>query len=195
MSYKRAFLLIAVLWVAGCAHLPMAASPNGVLSPAEHVTLGNTYLLQKDKVLAAQQYKAALQVNKAYVPALVALGNMAFEDNDLKTARSYFERAQKASPKDPAVVNNLAMVCLAQGKDLKGLTVMVEDALEKAGPAAPYLWDTLANIAIQEGRYEDAKNALNKAAETAPSQDPAFQTHLQESREKLASAAKPTLPQ
>jgi len=42
---------------------------------------------------------------------------------------------------------------------------------------------------MRQGRYDDAKHALEKAAETAPAQDPAFQKHLQESREKLASTS------
>ena len=182
-------LVILTGFFSGCSHLPIAASPNDVLSPAEHVTLGESYLKQNDKRLAKRQFEAALQADRSYVPALVALGNLSFEEKDYKRARRYFERAQKISPKDPAVVNNVAMVYLAEGKNLKGIDVMVEDALDGAGPTTPYLWDTLANIAIRQKRWDDAKNAIEKAAETAPAQDPAFQTQLQETRQKLASAA------
>jgi Tfp pilus assembly protein PilF len=191
---KRRPLLCALIigaWaVSGCAHIPRSVPPNEALSPGEHMTLGNTYLAQGEKNLAAIQYQIALRQDRAYVPALVALGNMAFDDQRWETARTYFEKAHKAAPKDAAVINNLAMVYLAEGKDLKGIDIMVEDALEGAGPVTPYLWDTLANIAIREGRYADAENALKHAAEAAPPQDPEFQKHLQESRDKLASAIK-----
>jgi Tfp pilus assembly protein PilF len=186
MNY-RWVLGYGLLIACGCSHAPMAATPNNLLSPAEHVTLANTYLMQNDQTLAVRQYECALQVDSHYVPALVALGNIAFENNDLKKAERYFERALKLSPKDAAVLNNVAMVRLAEGKELKGIDIRLEDAVPNAGSAAPYLWDTLARIAMIEGRYMDARDALEKAAETAPAQDPAFQKHLAESRQELVS--------
>lgn len=187
----KIILLAGLCMFGGCVHLPTPAPPNNLLSAEEHMTLGNTYLSQQKKDLAVHQYEAALQSQKNYLPALVALGNIAFGEKDLKKAHSYFERAQKIAPKDPTVVNNLATVCLAEGQDLKGIDIMVEDALEGAGPTTPYLWDTLANIAIQERRFEDAKKALKKAAETAPPDEPAFQKRLKESQERLAAASNP----
>ena len=192
MKNSLGWILAGAVLVSACSHVPIGIPVDqaGAITPAEHITLANAYLAQGDQKGAIRQYEDALREDKKYVPALVALGNLEFEAKNFPKARAYFERAHKAAPKDAAVVNNLAMVYLAEGKDLKGIDIMVEDALEGAGPVAPYLWDTLANIAIQQGRYADADNALKKAAETAPPQDADFQKNLQASRDKLASAVK-----
>jgi Flp pilus assembly protein TadD len=114
----------------------------------------------------------------------VAEGNAAYESRNLKKAEVSYRKALKKNPKSAAAINNLAMVYLAKGELPEDIAVRLEDALEKAGDLQPYLFDTLANLAVREGRYTDAEYALQRAAEKAP-KDPLFLKQLEESRAKL----------
>jgi tetratricopeptide (TPR) repeat protein len=117
------------------------------LTPTESLALGQTYEAQGLKRDAAQQYRAALLTDKRYVPALVALGNLSYEEKDYRTAEKYFRRAQRADPNHPGANNNLAMTYLAQGKKLKEAEKLAQKAA--ADPAMrPYAEDTLTQIRI-----------------------------------------------
>ncbi len=192
MTKNFLFALAAGGWIlTGCSsHMALLTQNKTLLSPAEYVTLGHVYETQGDKPLAAKQYEAALNQDKKYVPALVALGNIAFEEEEFKKARKYFQRAHKVDAKDPAVLNNLAMAYLAEDKYVNGLDEKVKGALKTEGPATPYLWDTLAQIAIIQGRYTEAEMAIARASETAPASDPTFIQRLQSTRDQLADASR-----
>src|SRR4029077_3557128 len=96
---------------------------------------------------AIQQYQSALDQDRRHVPALMVLGNLAYEDHDWKKARTYFRRALKAAPGSPGIMNNLAMVDVAEGKHLDRAQRLIDQALPTAGPLTPYLLDTQAQIA------------------------------------------------
>jgi Tfp pilus assembly protein PilF len=179
---------MSVFVLAGCANLPRRlAFDRDPLSPGEHISLGEAYVSHGEEPLAVQQYKAALRLDRHYVPALMALGNIAFDHHDMKQARSYYKLAWKAVPNDAAAANNLAMVDLAEGR-LSEARKRIEKALPGAGPVASYLWDTLANIERREGRWAEAKQSLDRARASGPAQDPDFSKHLQESQDALAQA-------
>ena len=139
-------LVVAMILAFGsftaCVTLPRSAAVRDPLSAEEHIALGNAYLGQAQRQPAQEQYKMALAQNKRYMPALVALGNMAFEEQDWKTARDYFKRALKAAPTNAGVINNLAMVDLAEGKNLEEAIKSIDAALPDAGSLTPYLQDT-----------------------------------------------------
>jgi Flp pilus assembly protein TadD len=180
-------ILMAVISLAvctGCTTLRVMAPSADTLSPAEHIALGKAYLSKGDKKLAARQFQAATDRDSKNLTAWLALGNIAFEDGNYPDAEAYFQKAVDASPRNPAAVNNLAMTYLATGKELKNIDVMVETALEAAGPMTPYLLDTLVRIDLREGRFADARYVLDKASKTAPN-DAEFRKHLDESRQKL----------
>jgi tetratricopeptide (TPR) repeat protein len=191
-AFMRGIQIAAFLFgawtITGCAHVPqrIAQLPDP-LSAAEHVMLGDAYQRQGEKSAALQQYQLALDEDRRQVRALLALGNAAFDSGDWPEARAYFRLAQKASPDNPGVMNNLAMVDLAEGKPLTVARQKLEQALPTAGPATPYILDTLAAIALREGRYADAQYALVLAQDAAPSDDPDFANHLKASRDKLVN--------
>jgi uncharacterized protein HemY len=192
MTRIRNFFFLTGVWgLTACASLPRIADSRDPLSPAEHISLGDAYLLHGERTPAIQQYQSALNQDGRQVAALMALGNLAFDDHDWEKARVYFYRAHKADLKNAGASNNLAMVDLAEGKRMDRDRHMLEEALPTAGPAAPYLLDTLATIALRENRYADAKLALDHAQAAAPKNDLEFSKHLQESRDKLAQAMRP----
>jgi len=180
------FILLLMAVLSACASLPRPGLTSDSLSPAEHVTLGDSYLSHGEKSAAIQQYQMAIAKDRHDVPALIALGNMSFEDHDLKNARTYFKRACQAAPQDAGAINNLAMVDLKEGKHLDRARRRIEQALLNAGSLAPYLLDTLANIEMEQGHYPDAKLSLEKAEAAAPEDDLEFMKVIHESREKLA---------
>jgi len=191
MTRTRSVILLFTVWtLSACANLPLSVTSRDPLSAAEHVTLGDSYLTHDEKAAAIRQYQAALDEDGRHVPALMALGNLAFEDHDWKSARNYFRRASKAAPANAGAVNNLAMVDVAEKKHLERAKRLIDQAFPTAGPMAPYLLDTQANIAILQGRYTDAKLALDQAQATSPSNDPDFPKRLQESRDKLTEAVR-----
>lgn len=180
---KASVAFLFPLWIlSACANLPRPLVMKDPLSAQEHQTLGDSYFAQGEKDLATQQYQAALQEDRHFKPALIALGNRAYETRDWSKAESYFKRALKVSaPHDAAASNNLTMVYLAEGKHLDRAKQLIADALPGAGPLAPYLWDTSARLDIQSGDYAAAQLALGKARAAAPPNDPDFQKHLDES--------------
>jgi uncharacterized protein HemY len=172
----------------GCATTKRLAFQQSPLSPAEHVTLGDTYRDQNQEDLAARQYQAALRQDRKSVPALMNLGNMAYDQQKWKDARSYFQRALKVKPGDAAALNNLAMVNLAEGKSLEKSAGQLEKALPHAGTVRPYLLDTLGQIALHRQEWEKAEDYFARARGEAPAGDPNFLKKLEVSIEKLAQA-------
>jgi tetratricopeptide (TPR) repeat protein len=57
---------------------------------------------------ATAQFTAALKVSAAYVPALVNLGNLAFLDDDAKSALGWYEKALSAEPNRATVLLGIA---------------------------------------------------------------------------------------
>lgn len=178
-----AFIAASVLM--GCSTLPLVFTSKDPLSPAEHMTLGDSYLAKGEKEAAIEQYQAALNQDAHQQTALMSLGNIAFESQDWKKAETYFMRAHKIAPTDSAALNNLAMTDAAEGKHLGRARAMLTQAIPSAGAAAPYLWDTLARVEIAMHHDNEAQKALDKASASAPKNNPEFLQHLQETRRKL----------
>jgi tetratricopeptide (TPR) repeat protein len=128
-----------------CSHLQLALHPDG-LTAEEHVTLGQSYAAKGENDLALREYQVAYDQNPHFYPALMALGETAYERKQWSKARSYFKKALKAIPDDPGAINNLAMVDLAEGKHLARARKNLEHALPTSGALKPYLEDTLASI-------------------------------------------------
>ncbi len=170
----------------GCAHGPKAGKEAG-MTPPEHMSVADTYLMLGDQTLAIKQYEAAIRQDKNYVPALVALGNHAYKEKDFKLAREYFKRAHKAAPQEAVIISNMAMAYLADGEDAQELESILKAALPNAGVIAPYIWDTLANIWMKQERFKDAELAIERAARDAPMADASFQENLELTQEKFAS--------
>jgi type IV pilus assembly protein PilF len=182
--------LIGLWGLSGCTATHSSLFERDVLTPAEHLALGNVYLFKNETVLAIRQYQAALAEDKHFVPAFMALGNVAFENHDCGKARSYFEKALDQDPANANVMNNLAMVYLAEGKHLDRAEALVDQALVSSNPLKPYLLETRAAIDLKEGHYLDAQQAFQQAAAMAPRDKPDMTQHLQESCLKPTTTAK-----
>ncbi|OGR85008.1 MAG: hypothetical protein A2901_06080 [Elusimicrobia bacterium RIFCSPLOWO2_01_FULL_54_10] len=141
-------LLAAGLALSGCASLPRTAFFTDPLSPGEHVQLAGAYEANGQTALAKKQYESALRSNKKHVPALIGLGNIAFNREDWKKAKRYYRRAVKIDPGNAGAANNLAMTHLKQNKRLDEAQKLIEDRLEASGELKPYLLDTLEQVIL-----------------------------------------------
>src|SRR5262245_15207810 len=74
--------VLAASSLIGCGTIRRSALMKDVLTAQEHQMLGDAYLAKGDKILAAQQYQASLKRDKSFAPALLALGNLSYEDKD-----------------------------------------------------------------------------------------------------------------
>jgi len=183
--HRGIFLMMTVTVLQGCSALPQLVRHSDPLSAEEHVRLGASYEAQGLNGAAVEQYKAALHLQKNNIPALVAWGNLAFEQGDLKNAEACYHRILRLNPNHAGANNNLAMVYLATGKQLDKAEQCAQRALKQGGPLKPYVLDTLATIYIREGRISEAQKALDEAVAAAPEDNKPLRDQLARTREKL----------
>lgn len=160
------------------------------LSADEHMRLGSSYEDQALSAAAAKEYAAALRREKNYLPALMALGNVAFQNGDMIEAEIYYRKVLKLVPGHAGANNNLAMVLLVRGSRLETAETLVKTALKQAGPFRPYVLDTLANVYMKQGRYSEARAALDEAESVCAPADALLRDHLVQSRRQLSIYSK-----
>lgn len=174
-------LAVAVLCASACGTLP----GRDALTVDQHMRLGASYEEQGLRTEAKREYEAALRSDKEFVPAYVALGNLAFEDGALVEAEHFYRRVLEREAEHPGANNNLAVVYLTRGADLDAAERHARRALAGAGALRPYVLDTLAHIYMKQNRYLDAKAALDDADVAAPSQNGFLRQRLAQSRRRL----------
>ncbi len=179
--WAAAALLTAL--ACGCAHVPFGY--HDPLTADEHMKLGASYEDKGLRSAAAKEYGAALRKEKNYVPALIALGNLDFEQGDLVEAEIYYRKALAKDPDHPSANNNLAVVYLTRGSRLDSAEQLARRALKRAGPLRPYVLDTLAHVYMREGKYPQAKDALDEAEAQAPVDNLFLRQRLLQSRRNL----------
>lgn len=170
-----------------CSDLPGILILHDPLTPEEHVTLALTYEIEGRSDLAVQEYEGALRQKQGYVPALIGLGNLAFERGAVNEAEAHYRRALTTDPEDPGANNNLAMLYLTQRKKLDEAERLASLALAQGGPLQPYVLDTMAHIYAVQGKHREAQMALNKAEVLAPSYDRALHQRLAQLQQELAA--------
>ncbi len=177
------FLLMTVL--PACSTFPQLVRHSDPLTPEQHLQLGAAYETQGLKENAGQQYASALHGDKKNIPALIAIGNLAFERGELKKAEACYRRVLRLDPNHAGANNNLAMVFLSRGKDLDKAERHAQMALKQEGPLRPYVLDTLASIYIQQDRRSEAWKILDEADAAAPSDNQVLRDQIAKTRERL----------
>ncbi len=180
--------LAAAASLAACAHAPRVFGMRDPLTAHEHAQLGAAYEAQGRGAEAAHQYRLAVLSDPRHAEAWLALGNRAFEDGDLKTARRAFLRVRALAPGHPGAGNNLAMTYLALEKKLDLAEALAKDALARGGPLQPYVYDTLARIYFRQGRYREALEALDAGQEALADDDAPVREALLQTRAALEAA-------
>ncbi len=121
--------------------------------------LGDLALRRKDLVTAQQQYEAVLKIQPEQP---LALNNIAWLLLEQKKpgALAYAERAVKAAPDRPALLDTLAMIHSAEGRGDKAVALQ-KRALQLL-PDDPMLRLNLARFLLQTGEKREAKAELDR---------------------------------
>ena len=98
----------------------------------------------------------------------------------------YDERVLRVEQAHAAANNNLALVYVERGGDLKKAERLVRRALAAGGPSTPYALDTLAAIYARQGRAAEAARALEEAEALVPPADEALRNRLAQARKGLS---------
>jgi tetratricopeptide (TPR) repeat protein len=175
--------------LSACSAFPRLVVLHDPLTPQEHVTLGESYQGQGQTDLAVREFQAALRQQSDYVPALVAMGNVAFEAGTLEDAEQSYRQALAALPNHAAANNNLAMVYLSRGDRLDEAERLAKNALAQGGALQPYALDTLARIYMRQQRYQDAALALRQAVAAVPEENTILRERLAQSQRELSDAS------
>jgi Tfp pilus assembly protein PilF len=173
-----------ILSLPGCATWRQAvALHQDPLSADEHLQLAKSYEAQGLKAAAKREIQAALKSDSKHVPALLAAGNVAYEEGDLKEAERYFKRALKRDRINAGTQNNLAMVYVAKG-DLKKAERLATQAAEN-DRMRPYAEETLAQIEEKRGRFDEADHHWNTALAAVPPTQTALRQAIESSRSQF----------
>ena len=133
--------LIACAALAGCAHLVLLHDPLGA---ADHNDLGVAYESRGELDHAAEQYRAALRIDRRFSRARVNLGNVEAARGRWRRAERCYRAALADSAGDPDAMNNLAVALLKQGRRSAEARALAERAVGIGGPRDSIYRATLA---------------------------------------------------
>ena len=135
--------------------------------------LGVNYMLSSDtlkiKVLAWKLEQSADNWQLKDAPMLTKMGDLLYFQDQKTEAELWYRRALEMNPEEPHTLNNLAWLLTEKhNNDKKRLRESLELA-QKASilKQAAFIWDTLAEAYLINGKYEAAANAARQALKLA----------------------------
>ncbi len=137
-----------------------------------HNNLG-TLLFRTGRVDEAMaQYQKALAIEPDSADAHYGLGNVFHQKRSTAEAIAEYQKALQIKPVNPEVQNNLAwLLATSSETSLRNGVKAVElarQANELTGGASPIVLHTLAAAFAEVGRFNDARQSVQKAIELAP---------------------------
>ena len=154
--------------------------------------LGANYMLSSDtlkiKVLAWKLEQSADIWQLKDAPMLTKMGDLLYFQDQKSEAELWYRRALEMNPEEPHTLNNLAWLLTEKhNNDKKRLRESIELA-QKATTLkqAAFIWDTLAEAYLINGKYEAAADAARQALKLAKAKVGLTRdTNLDYYREKL----------
>ena len=135
--------------------------------------LGVNYMLSSDtlkiKVLAWKLEQSADIWQLKDAPMLTKMGDLLYFQDQKTEAELWYRRALEINPEEPHTLNNLAWLLTEKhNNDKKRLRESIELA-QKASilKQAAFIWDTLAEAYLINGKYEAAADAARQALKLA----------------------------
>ncbi len=135
--------------------------------------LGVNYMLSSDtlkiKVLAWKLEQSADNWQLKDAPMLTKMGDLLYFQDQKTEAELWYRRALEMNPEEPHTLNNLAWLLTEKhNNDKKRLRESIELA-QKASilKQAAFIWDTLAEAYLINGKYEAAADAARQALKLA----------------------------
>ncbi|MBI3860376.1 MAG: tetratricopeptide repeat protein [Planctomycetia bacterium] len=132
---------------------------------------------QPSRGAAAEKFATDIGASQpGNVPLLLELGVLRLMQGRAPDALKLFESAQKRSPANPAVLNNLALAQLESPDRRHEALATIDKALAFA-PQSAELLDSKALILIGAGRYQEAREILDQLCRTQ-TRNPRLRLHL-----------------
>ena len=135
--------------------------------------LGVNYMLSSDtlkiKVLAWKLEQSVDNWQLKDAPMLTKMGDLLYFQDQKTEAELWYRRALEMNPEEPHTLNNLAWLLTEKhNNDKKRLRESIELA-QKASTLkqAAFIWDTLAEAYLINGKYEAAADAARQALKLA----------------------------
>ena len=135
--------------------------------------LGVNYMLSSDtlkiKVLAWKLEQSVDNWQLKDAPMLTKMGDLLYFQDQKTEAELWYRRALEINPEEPHTLNNLAWLLTEKhNNDKKRLRESIELA-QKASilKQAAFIWDTLAEAYLINGKYEAAADAARQALKLA----------------------------
>src|SRR5262249_4159535 len=94
LFYKKILLAVLLLELAACSSIRRYVQTDP-LTPQEHVALAESYQSQGMTSLSSRELQTALRQKRDYIPALIGLGDLAFEEGKYPYAEDCFRRVLK----------------------------------------------------------------------------------------------------
>ncbi|HTP03999.1 MAG TPA: tetratricopeptide repeat protein [Nitrospirota bacterium] len=176
--------LSAILFIQGCS-LPKIIILHDPLSPEEHNNLGRIYESQQQFEQAMEQYHAALEKDRNFVPSLLLLGDLSYRLKKYAEAESAYKKAIKLQPENGDIYNNLCWVYIDQEINMEMATDLVQKAISLTPEHRSYYLDTLGVILLKSGKPVESIAALKQAVDLIPKDAPEY---LSEAYAHLAEA-------
>lgn len=132
---------------------------------------GEMSLVQKDPKAAEASFKKALDAQRAYVPAHMALINLRLADGDVAGAKTQLEQMRAAAPNHPVTTFAHAQVLFRSG-ELTQARELTQQLLRMA-PASPAVLLLAGAIEAQGGSLVLAERQMSTALQAMPDLVPA----------------------
>jgi serine/threonine protein kinase/tetratricopeptide (TPR) repeat protein len=114
---------------------------------------------------AEQQCRTAIAERPGYSKSYIHLGNVYYQQGNFEAARAQFQTAIAITPDNPVGYQDLALVYMAAHNYEQAVDVLRSELKLKQTPA---LWSNLGAALMYMGRYPEAVDAMEHAAQLAP---------------------------
>ena len=141
----------------------LAADPYNA---AVNIQKAEEYAVSKKYKLARDSYKKALRGDPDNTDALFGYAQMSYYTDDLKTAEESFQQILEKDPENPSALAYMGKLAYEEENYLRA-TKYVQQAL-KYDPYNYDYWMDYGTYLRYQGKFEDAANAWKKAAELDP---------------------------
>jgi putative PEP-CTERM system TPR-repeat lipoprotein len=132
--------------------------------------LAGAYLGLNRNAEARDAYAKVVEYYPNHVPAL---NNLAWltQDQDLKQAIAYAERARQLLPQDPYVQDTLGTLMVKSGDAFRG-ALLIRSAAEQL-PDDPQIQLHFGRVLVQQQKHDEARKVLSRLVEKAPDSEQA----------------------
>jgi tetratricopeptide (TPR) repeat protein len=125
-----------------------------------------------DTTAAIAEYRAALALDPAFLPARTNLGNALEATGDLAAAKAEYAEAKRLEPKNIYATEGFAEIALAEGDADAAVKLYLEAA--EAAPVDPRYPTKAGRILLAQGKSDEGVAQLSRALELDPGYLPAF---------------------